>query len=95
LTAFFDHFLALSGIIDDVAILIGQIVFAHDGADALAPAARGFQVSDDIRFIHNQKLTLLCHKPGKGQSAKLEARLWTLNLGISSQPESFNRSRQV
>jgi hypothetical protein len=52
LAAFLDHFLALDGVVDDVAIFEGQVVFAHDGAHALAPAARRFQVSNDFRFIH-------------------------------------------
>jgi hypothetical protein len=52
LAALFDHFLALDWVIDDIAVFKGQIVFAHDGAHALAPAAGGFQVSYDSRFIH-------------------------------------------
>jgi len=59
LTAFFDHFLALGGLVDDISILVGEIVFAHDGADALAPAASRFQVSDDFRFIHKSETYLI------------------------------------
>jgi hypothetical protein len=55
LPAFFDHLLALGRIVDDVAIFVGQIVFAHDRADALAPTASRFQVSDYFRFIHNSE----------------------------------------
>ena len=53
LAAFLDHFLALDGVVDDVTILEWQVVFAHDGADTLAPAAGRFQIGDDLRFIHN------------------------------------------
>jgi hypothetical protein len=59
LPAFFDHFLALGRIVDDIAILVGQIVFAHDGAHALAPTTGGFQVSDDFRFIHKSETYLI------------------------------------
>lgn len=38
LAALLDHFLALRGIVDDIAIFVGQIVFAENGAHALAPA---------------------------------------------------------
>ena len=53
LAAFLDHFLALQGVVDDVAVFKGQVIFAHDGADALAPAAGGFQVGNDFGFVHN------------------------------------------
>src|SRR3954470_15382944 len=39
LPALLDHFLALHRIIDDVTIFVRQVVFAHDSAHALAPAA--------------------------------------------------------
>lgn len=52
LAAFFNHFLALDGVVDDVAVFKGQIVFAHDGADTLAPAAGGLQVGDNFWLIH-------------------------------------------
>jgi hypothetical protein len=52
LAALVDHFLTLQWIIDDVAVFEGQVVFAHDGADAVAPAATRFQVGDDFRFAH-------------------------------------------
>lgn len=54
LAAFLDHLLALHRIIDDVAVLVRQIVFAHDGAHALAPAAGGFQIGNNFRFIHKK-----------------------------------------
>ena len=76
LAAFLDHFLALGGIVDDVAVLVGQIVFAHDGADALAPAAARFQVSDYFRFIHKSELTVFYDSQAERQSPKL-ARLRT------------------
>ena len=53
LTAFLDHFLALQGIVDDVAIFEGEIVFAHDGANSLAPSTGGFQVGTDFWIFHN------------------------------------------
>src|SRR5882762_9838914 len=52
LAASFDHFLALDGVVDNVAVFVGKIVFAHDGTHTLAPATRRFQVSDNLRFIH-------------------------------------------
>jgi len=55
LPAFFDHFLTLDGIVDDVAVFEGQVVFAHDRANSLAPAAGRFQVSDYFRFIHKSE----------------------------------------
>ena len=39
LAAFLDHVLALRGIIDDIAIFVRQIVFAHDRPHTLAPTA--------------------------------------------------------
>src|SRR6185503_3282098 len=52
LAALLDHLLALGRIVNDVAILVGQIVLAQDGAHALAPAAAWFEVSDNLRFVH-------------------------------------------
>src|SRR6516165_4699489 len=59
LAALLDHLLTLHRVVDDVAVLVGQIVFAEDGTDTLAPATGGFQVSDYFRFIHISVL-LLC-----------------------------------
>src|SRR6266850_4584006 len=50
LAALFDHFLTLRRVINDIAIFEGQIIFAHNGADTLAPAAGRFQVSNDLWF---------------------------------------------
>jgi hypothetical protein len=69
LAAFLDHFLALHRIIDDVAIFKRQVVFAHDGAHALTPAAGGFQVGNDFWFVHSlqnlflkyQNAAIRCH----------------------------------
>ena len=58
LAAFFDHFLPLHGIVNDVAILEWQVIFAHDGADALAPAAGWFEISNNVWFIHRSKFGL-------------------------------------
>jgi len=41
-----------NGLLIDVAILKGQVVFAEDGADALAPAAARFQIGNNFRFVH-------------------------------------------
>ena len=51
LTALLDHLLTFSRVVDDVSIFKRQIVFAEDSADAVAPAAGRFQVSDDFRFV--------------------------------------------
>ncbi len=48
LAAFLFHFPAEGGILDDVLFLVGEVVFAEDGADAFAPAAEGFHVSGDL-----------------------------------------------
>ena len=53
LAAFFDHLLSLHRVVDDVTIFVWQVVFAHDGADALTPATRRFQISNDLWFVHS------------------------------------------
>jgi len=58
LAAFLDHFLALGGVIDDVAVFEGEVVLAQDGPNPLAPSARGLQISNDFGFIHK---FLYCH----------------------------------
>ena len=55
LAALLNHFLALQRVVDDVAVFEGQVVLAHDGAHALAPAAARFQVSNNFWFVHNFK----------------------------------------
>ena len=52
LAALLDHFLALQRVVDDVAVLEGQVVFAQHGADALAPAATRFQIGNNFWFAH-------------------------------------------
>ena len=52
LAAFLDHFLPLARIVPDVPVLEREVVFFQDGADSLAPAAEGFQVSDNFWFFH-------------------------------------------
>src|SRR5947208_1830259 len=52
LAALFDHLLTLHRVVDDVPIFILKVIFAHDGADTLAPATGWFEVSDDLWFIH-------------------------------------------
>src|SRR6185436_7243337 len=49
LTALFDHFLTLHRIVDDIAIFKCEVVLAHDGTHALAPATGRFQISDNLR----------------------------------------------
>src|SRR5208283_2862735 len=53
LAAFPDHFLALSRVIDDVSVFVGQVVFFEHGAHTVAPAAGRLQISDDFGFFHN------------------------------------------
>ena len=45
----FNHYGALRGVIDDIAIFEGKLVLLHDGADALAPTTGGFEVGDYFR----------------------------------------------
>src|ERR1035437_2098524 len=52
LAALLDHFLALQRVVDDVAVLERQVVFAQHGADALAPAADRFQIGNNFWFVH-------------------------------------------
>ena len=52
LAALFNHLRALRRIVDDVTVLIRQIVFFQNGADAVAPAARRFQIGDNCWFVH-------------------------------------------
>jgi hypothetical protein len=52
LAALFDHFLALQRVVDDVAVLKRQVVFAQHGTHAVAPATGRFQIGDDFRFAH-------------------------------------------
>ena len=73
LAAFLDHLLALGGVVDDVAVFEGQIIFAHDGAHALAPAAGGFQISNNFRFVHKNRFG-----PKLPQSTGLSNRLLRL-----------------
>jgi glycerate 2-kinase len=54
LAAFFDHLLALRRVVDDVAVLEGQVILAHDGAHTLAPTAGRFQISYYFRFVHKK-----------------------------------------
>lgn len=71
LTALFDHFLALVGIVDDVTIFERQFILAHDGADALAPATSRFQVSDNLRFLHRKKADCKLPQDTRGASFNL------------------------
>ena len=56
LAALFDHFLPLQGIVDDVAVFVGQVVFAHNRAYTLAPATARFEISNDFWFIHGKQI---------------------------------------
>jgi hypothetical protein len=67
LTGLLDHFLTLQRVVDDVAVFVRQVVLFQHGADALAPAAGRFQVSDDFWFAHSfvkivLTLTRQCHR---------------------------------
>jgi hypothetical protein len=53
LPAFLNHFLSLQRVVDDIAVFVRQIVLAQYGANALAPTARRFQISDNLWFGHN------------------------------------------
>jgi hypothetical protein len=72
LPAFFDHFLSLQGVVNDVAIFERQIVFAEHGADTLAPAAGWFQISDNFRFIHKSDSLLTLPQFGAKFKAERE-----------------------
>ncbi len=50
LAAFLFHFPAEGRVLDDVLFFEREVVFAHDGADAFAPAAKCFEVGGDLRF---------------------------------------------
>ena len=50
LTAFLFHFPAEGWVFDDVLFFEREVVFAHDGADAFAPAAKCFEVGGDLGF---------------------------------------------
>lgn len=67
LAALFDHFLALVGVVNDVAIFERKVVFTHHGANALAPATSGFQIGNNLRFLHRKNAELSCHRLGGAQ----------------------------
>ena len=52
LAAFLFHFPAESGVLDNVFFGVSEFVFFEDGADAVAPAALGFDVGGDDRCFH-------------------------------------------
>jgi hypothetical protein len=54
LAALLDHFLALHGIVDDVAILVRKVIFFQYGANSVAPAATRFELRDYFRFVHKK-----------------------------------------
>ncbi len=56
LAALGDHLGVVSRVVDDVAILVRELIFAEDGADAVAPSAEGFHVGDDFWCGHKLKL---------------------------------------
>ena len=53
LTTLLLHFPPKGRVLDDVLFLLRQIVFLENCPDPIAPSARGFQVGDNLRFIHN------------------------------------------
>jgi len=74
LAALLDHFLALEGVVDDVSIFKRQFIFTEDGANTLAPATGGFQVSYNIWFSH--KSALLLHTATVPTTFKFDFRPW-------------------
>lgn len=57
LTAFLLHFPAERGILDDVLLFVGELVFPHYGADAFTPAAVSFEVGSDFGvFVHGVRV---------------------------------------
>lgn len=53
LSAALFHLGAEFGIFDDVLFLVRKIVLGQNGANAIAPAAGGFDVGSDVRFVHS------------------------------------------
>jgi len=47
------HFPSKRRVLDDVLFLVWQAILCQDCPDASAPAALGFQIRDNLRFIHN------------------------------------------
>jgi len=52
LAALLLHLPAEGGILNDVLFGVGETIFAQYGANALAPATLGFEVSGDLRLFH-------------------------------------------
>lgn len=52
LTAALLHFGSELGVLDNVLLFEGKIIFGQDGANAIAPATGGLQVGSDVRFFH-------------------------------------------
>ena len=53
LTTLLFHFPSERRILYDVLFLVRQIVLFEHCPDTVAPAAGGFEVGDNLRFIHN------------------------------------------
>jgi hypothetical protein len=47
------HFPSKGRVLDDVFLLVRKFVLCQDCPDTCAPAAMSFQISDNLRFIHN------------------------------------------
>jgi hypothetical protein len=55
LTTLLLHFPSKCWVLDDVLLLVRKIILCQDSPDPCAPATMSFQISDDLRFIHNVK----------------------------------------
>jgi hypothetical protein len=53
LATFLLHFPTKCRVLDDVLFFIRKFVLGQDCPDSIAPAAMGFQIGDNLRFIHN------------------------------------------
>jgi len=56
LTTLLLHFPPKRRVLDDVLLLIRQAILGQDCPDTSTPAAMGFQIGDNLRFIHNAEL---------------------------------------
>jgi len=55
LAGLLDHLGIVRRDINDIHVFEGEAVFAHDGADAVAPAAAGFEVGLDFEHASNMR----------------------------------------
>lgn len=48
LAGLLDHLGVVVAVVDDVDVFVGETVFLEDGADAVGPAALGFEIGFDV-----------------------------------------------